>query len=665
MKISRYLKIALSFAFCNAMSSLLSAQSPAVIKQPADSVTFNELYRPKYHLTTPMGALFDPTALVYTHGKYQVNKGIASSTDLIHWKHGRAQRLSSDTVREMSGSAVIDSLNTSGFGLNGQPPMVAVYSGLRVKDGMQFQCIAYSNDQGITWTPYQFNPVIDIHSTEFRDPQVFWYAKTQKWVMVVALAAERKIRFYESKNLKEWKFLSDFGPYGAVNGVWECPDFFRLPVKGAPDVYKWVLEVSVQPISGQYFVGDFDGKVFRAEPGFLKNQTGAVPPSGKIVFDFETDLAGWKVEGNAFSASPAKGSLPGQNAVLGYNGKQLVNSFNPGDKGTGKLTSPEFIIDHNYLNFLLGGGMHERTTCVNLLIDGKAVRTKTGTETEALYWTGWDVAELKGKKARLEVVDKETGGFGHIMIDQVMLCDQLAKNEREPAFWLDYGPDFYAVRSWVNGPQADNRRISIAWLGSWLYATKVPTRPWKGGHSFPRNVELVKTSQGIRLIQNPVKELSQLREKHIHLDNLSISAANQSLSALNLTGNSYELEAEFELTPQANLQLQLCANQQQKTLVGYGTAARQLTVDRTLSGVTDFSPSFPEVYSAPLKLKNNRLKLHILIDQSSIEVFGNDGVVSLTCQIFPDAEARGINLNGSTGNIKLLNLDLWELKPIW
>lgn len=655
----------LSFAFCQSISSLLWAQSPAATKSPSDTVTFNELYRPKYHLTTPNGALFDPTALAYVAGNYQVNKGKASSTDLIHWTHGNAQRLGSDTVSEMSGSVVIDSLNTSGFGLSGQAPLVAVYSGLRITDRMQFQCIAYSNDKGGTWTPYKLNPVIDIHSTEFRDPQVFWYSEQQKWVMVVALAAERKIRFYESKNLKTWTFLSDFGPYGAVNGVWECPDFFRLPVKGGPGVYKWVLEVSVQPISGQYFVGDFDGKVFRAEPEFLKAPAGAIAPPGKVVFDFEKDLAGWKIDGNAFLASPAKGSLPGQNAVLGYDGKQLINSFNPGDKGTGKLTSPEFIIDHNYINFLLGGGMHEHTTCVNLLVDGKVVRTKTGTETEVLYWTGWDVAALKDKKARLEVIDEETGGFGHIMIDQVMLCDQLAKNGRERAFWLDYGPDFYAVRSWVNGPRNDNRRISVAWLGSWLYATKIPTTPWKGGHTFPRNVELLKTSQGIRLVQNPVKEIAQLRAKHIHMEKLTIPEANNLLNQLKLSGNHYELEATFELTPQANLQLTLCANDRQKTVVGYRASAKELRVDRICSGVTDFSPSFPEIYSAPLSLKNKTLKLHILIDQSSIEVFGNNGQVNLTCQIFPDADAKGLNLKGSTRNIKLVNLDLWELKPVW
>jgi sucrose-6-phosphate hydrolase SacC (GH32 family) len=640
------------------------AQSPGSKVNTGEASTFQEKYRPQYHLTTPRGALFDPTALVYVDGQYQVNKGIAKSTDLVHWKLGRAQRLHTDSVAEMSGSAVIDSANSSGFGINGQPPLVAVYSGLRRKDGRQYQCIAYSNDKGQTWSAYKNNPVIDIGSTEFRDPQVFWYSPQQKWVMVVALAAERKIRFYESANLKEWKFLSDFGPYGAVNGVWECPDLFRLPVTGMPGVYKWVLEVSVQPISGQYFVGDFDGRTFTADPDF-RNVASVETPPGTVLFDFEKDLSGWKAEGDGFTRSPAKGSLPLQNAVLGYAGNQLLNSFYPEDKGTGKIMSPEFTIDQPFINFLIGGGLHEHTACINLIVDGAVVRTKTGTDTEVLYWTGWNVAEYKGKRASLQIVDLETGAFGHILIDQVMQSDRIATSGREKAHWVDYGPDFYAARSWVNGPQNDSRRVSVAWLGSWLYATKIPSKPWKGGHTFPRAVELIKTDGGIRLTQNPITEIERLRNKHFHFENLTLGSAKSAIPRMDLSRNCYELIAEFDMSSDAELNLTLCANDRQKTVVQYSALKQELSVDRTHSGIVDFSPSFPLVYAAPLKSNNKSVKLHILIDGSSIEVFGNNGQVNLTCQIFPDEIGRGINLQSVTGSVRLIKLDVWELNSIW
>lgn len=231
---------------------------------------FTEKYRPQYHLTPIQGALFDPTALVYVNGQYQVNRRLATSNDLIHWKHGVVQKINTDSTWEMSGSVVIDENNTSGFGRNGKAPLVAVYSGLRSRDGRQFQCIAYSNDEGKTWTAYDQNPVIDIGSNEFRDPQVFWHQQTKKWVMVVAMAAEQKVRFYHSYNLKDWNYLSDFGPVGAIKGVWECPDLFALPVDGNKENEKWVLEVDVQPIGGQYFVGRFDGQKFTADEEFMK-----------------------------------------------------------------------------------------------------------------------------------------------------------------------------------------------------------------------------------------------------------------------------------------------------------------------------------------------------------------------------------------------------------
>ncbi|PWG79304.1 glycoside hydrolase family 32 protein [Pararcticibacter amylolyticus] len=632
-------------------------------KYPSAEVTYHEKYRPQYHLTPPRGPLFDPTALVYVDGEYQVNKGIALSKDLVHWKLGRAQSLSTDSVAEMSGSALIDSFNTSGFGVNGEPPMVAIYSGLRRKDGRQFQNIAYSTDSGKTWTNYKGNPVIDINSTEFRDPQVFWFAPEKKWVMVVALAAERKIRFYSSANLKEWQFLSDFGPFGAVNGVWECPDFFPLQVRDSTGVSKWVLEVSVQPIGGQYFIGDFDGRAFTADAEFMKT-SGIELPEGKVIFDFEEGLADWKKEGGAFSASPASGPLPYQNAVLGYAGRHLINSFYPGDKGTGKLTSPEFLIDRPFLNFLIGGGLHPSTACVNLIIDNKVVRTQTGTETEALYWTGWDVSSWKGRKARLEIVDNETGPFGHIMIDHVMLADKLARKSRENAFWLDYGPDFYAVRSWVNGPAQDNRRISVAWLGSWLYATKVPSMPWKGGHTFPRELKLVNTSEGFRIRQNLVREIEILRRDAIHRENLQVSNRSTMLDQ-RIPANVYEMVAEIELPENGKFELGLCGKKENKTIVSYNADEGILSVDRSKSGDVSFSPSFPGFYSAPVKLKSGLLKLHILIDQSSIEVFANDGEANLTCQLFPGSDATEISWRAPTGKVKIQKLTIWPLNGIW
>jgi len=149
-----------------------------------------------------------------------------------------------------------------------------------------------------------------------------------------------------------------------------------------------------------------------------------------VIADFEGQTYGdWQVEGQAFGPGPAEGTLPNQMPVSGYRGERLVNSYYKGDDTTGTLTSPAFTIERRYLNFLIGGGMHPGQTCMDLLIDGRVVRTATGPNdrpggSEALAWHTWDVADLQGRTARLRIVDRATGGWGHINIDHIVLSDR-------------------------------------------------------------------------------------------------------------------------------------------------------------------------------------------------------------------------------------------------
>jgi len=156
-----------------------------------------------------------------------------------------------------------------------------------------------------------------------------------------------------------------------------------------------------------------------------------------LIADFEAkDYGDWKTTGDAFGPGPAQGTLPGQMPVSGYLGKGLVNSFHGGDKSTGTLTSPAFKSERKYINFLIGGGKHPGETCINLLLDGKVVRTASGPNdrpggSEHLDWHTWDVDEFTGKATVIEIVDKHTGGWGHINIDHIVQSDR--KRQAEPA----------------------------------------------------------------------------------------------------------------------------------------------------------------------------------------------------------------------------------------
>src|SRR5579863_8859899 len=149
-----------------------------------------------------------------------------------------------------------------------------------------------------------------------------------------------------------------------------------------------------------------------------------------VLADFEgKDYGDWKTTGDAFGAGPAQGTLPGQMPVTGFQGHGLVNSFLGGDASTGTLTSPAFTISRPYITFLIGGGGFAGKTCMNLLIDGKVVRTATGPNTqpggsEQLAPAAWDVSEFTGKQAVIEIIDNATGGWGQINVDQIVLTDK-------------------------------------------------------------------------------------------------------------------------------------------------------------------------------------------------------------------------------------------------
>ncbi len=283
MRYLLFLTFCLSFFACKKGSTLpLETQEIEVAKE-----RFRESYRPQYHFTPPEKWMNDPNGLLYHNGTYHLfyqyypedivwgpmHWGHATSTDLMAWEHKPIALYPDELGLIFSGSAVMDANNTSGLGTKDNPPMVAIFTyhlmaGEKAgRKDFQTQGIAYSLDEGDTWTKYEANPVIgNTDIKDFRDPKVMWHEASKQWVM--ALVAGDHVKFYNSPNLKSWTLASEFGKnQGAHGGVWECPDIFPLAVSGSQE-QKWVLLVSMNPgapnggSGTQYFVGDFDGKQF-------------------------------------------------------------------------------------------------------------------------------------------------------------------------------------------------------------------------------------------------------------------------------------------------------------------------------------------------------------------------------------------------------------------
>lgn len=253
--------------------------------QTADSKPYQEPYRPQVHFSPKEHWVNDPNGMVYFNHTYHLffqyypgdivwgpmHWGHATSKDLVHWKELPIALYPDSLGYIFSGSAVVDSNNTSGFGKNGKIPLVAIFTHhdpkgeKEGKNNFQNESLAYSLDEGNTWTKYSGNPVLKNPGIkDFRDPKVMWYAKEKKWVMT--LATLDHITFYSSPNLKDWKKESEFGKeIGAHGGVWECPDLFSLKLKGKT---YWVLIVNLNPggpnggSATQYFIGEFDGSKF-------------------------------------------------------------------------------------------------------------------------------------------------------------------------------------------------------------------------------------------------------------------------------------------------------------------------------------------------------------------------------------------------------------------
>jgi fructan beta-fructosidase len=783
-----------------------------------------EPFRPVYHYTPAKNFMNDPNGLIFHDGVYHLfyqsnpfgstagngSWGHAVSRDLVHWRE-LPIAISTDANEDVwSGSVVFDRENTSGLGTRHHAPLVAIYTSFQKSTGVQRQALAYSLDDGMTWTKYAGNPVIDIGSRDFRDPKVFWYAAQRKWVMAVSLAADRKVAIYSSKDLKSWTRESAFGPAGVSSAVWECPDLFPLAVNGNPNDVRWVLSVSVGG-KMQYFVGSFDGKTFSSPDATY------APPSGQVLADFEdADYGAWTTTGSAFGQRPA---TPGAD-ITGAEGHGIADSFGTGDSDTGTLTSPSFPISRRYLNFLIGGGNHphvsggsdgpppgtvfadfegdtygpgwtgtgdfvdahpasenlpgqlgakvldtcvgpcdpakgtirsgdftisspyidfliaggnhpmsgpdptavnlvvdgqivatatgpngpnmdwvawnvaalqgksahievvdQRTadwghvmvdhivfsdraaapwsaeTAVNLLVDGQVVRTATGNNSPNLDWASWDLSDLQGKQAQIQVVDKSTGGWGHIYADQFMAADAPALSTLQRARWIDQGKDFYAGVTYNDEPH--NRRIMLGWLGNWDYANSVPTDPWRGAQSVPRQLALSRIGGGVTLLQRPIEELSSLRGKTTRIWPRGVRSATQSVP---LRGRAYVLNATLLPGSARRFGVDVrVGSDGQRTRIGYDTTKQTLYIDRTASGQSSFSPLFPSVDEASLPLDGRPLHLAIYVDQSSVEVFANGGRLAMTDLIFPNAASDGVSVFAEDGTAWLLSASATQM----
>ena len=337
--------------------------------------------------------------------------GVASSKDLIHWqKHGPAFRKTNPANLKSRSGVVITRLA-------GERQIAAKINGkywMYYTQG-SFNCALAWSENLIDWTRADKSVWGNGHEAGaialrqdngiliFFNSQDWWGRSLPRgsWTLGQALV--------DRENLTT-VLQHQYRPFLQPEFDWEMKGYCSVPATVANGLVffkgEWLL-----------YYGGADRHIGLAV---------STPETKDIVIaDFEgNDYGEWKATGDAFGAGPAHGTLPTQQPVAGFLGKGLVNSFRDGDRTIGTLTSPAFTIQRKHLSFLIGGGDHPHETCLNLIIDGQIVRTETGQNSERLETCRWDIVEFAGKQAILQIVDKNTGGWGHIMIDQIVQTDK-------------------------------------------------------------------------------------------------------------------------------------------------------------------------------------------------------------------------------------------------
>ena len=391
---------------------------------------------------------------------------------------------------------------------------------------------------------------------------------------------------------------------------------------------------------------------------------------GRLLAGFDGSWEGWTVEGNAFGATPPQGATPGQQPLVNHSSAGLLNTYVDAATGQGSDATTgtggwgHILLDEVRASDKKASPIADNTS-VNLVVDGKVVASATGNNSGTLEWTSMDVTAYKGRKARLVIEDHNGNAedWGHLMVDQILQSDTKAFSGADVVPRLDYGKDYYAAVTWDNVP--NGKRYQVGWMSNWAYVRDLPTTTWRTAMSTVREMGLTRVNGKLRLTAQPVTALESLRTgQELTRKDTDIPAGETSLGQ---AAQGTSLDISVDLSPGASsfAGLKVLDNGEQYTLIGYDSQAKQLVVDRTHSGVTDFSPKFPGRSTAPLSPDSKgQLHLRIIVDAHSVEVFAADGTPVITQTIYPEQDATGVSLYAEGGTAHLASLSLWHLGSV-
>lgn len=451
--------------------------------------------------------------------------------------------------------------------------------------------------------------------------------------------------------------------------------------------FGWTLDGDFTPdrspstAGGDYFIGDKRINTWEAGPNGDGNIGSMTSPEFTIDGDYLSMLIGGgrRTDGSLAVQLLVNGevvrSVTGRDSgLLNWQSMDLsdlqgetaqVRIYDHTDGGWGHLTVDHFVMGDTPAVF------RSEEAAVNLLVDGHVVRSSTGSESEVLDWTTWDVSDLAGEKATIQIVDNVIGGWGHILADHFIATDTPAPSTLEYYDWLDYGRDYYAAVSYFGAP--DGQRIMTGWMNNWMYAGASPVSPWRSAMSLPREVTLVRDGDSYELSQKVVDQAAAYEETSAAV-NIPGGSLSEGVTPIDETsGDMLKIDLSLNMgdASQAGIIVRAPegagtdaaqAADVPGTEIGYDAGTGKIYVDRTRSGNTDFHPEFSHVSSAPAPLENGLVTLSIYVDRSSVEVFGAGGTRTLTDLIYPDPADQSIALFSEGGSASIESLTITPMK---
>lgn len=237
-------------------------------------------------------------------------------------------------------------------------------------------------------------------------------------------------------------------------------------------------------------------------------------------------------------------------------------------------------------------------------------------------------------------------------------------NSPELELWADHGADFYAAQGWNNEP--NGRQVWLGWMNNWIYANQIPTPTWRGAMSIPRSLSLRSLSDGIRIVQRPIRELEALRKQSYQWYEQRVKDDAPNLLE-GIQGECLEVIAQFDMVNSSAIGFGFHVRQgdREQTAIQYDVSTQRLIIDRTKAGACDFHTDFAQAHESILRIENGQISLHLFIDRSSVEIFGNSGSLTLTEQIFPSDSSHSLELFVTTGTLDIKSLIVFELASIY